>query len=241
LLSVSQHAVPRHFEPAQHSIPAFPQAEHVPPVQSEPAVAQSLPLPTHLLVDGSQQSPAVVHLDPEQHVRPVAPHDEQVPATHVRPLPVHAAPPSAVQQGSPTPPQVAQVPVPVQTRALLPQVLPPQHGSPAPPQVVHVPLSQVSGPASPVGLHADVPAQQGSPPPPQRVHDPFALGQTVTPASPAAQAAPLLTHLAATGSQQPPGHVALAQQMSLEAPHAVQEPETHTEPFPWQSTPLPTQ
>lgn len=224
--------------PAQHWVPVPPQPLQVPPAHTVSNVLQARPLPTQLFVTGSQQSPAVKQLEPAQQASPVAPHAAQVPATHARPPPVHDAPP---QQGSPIPPHAVQVPpLPVHTRPGLVQVPPLQHGSPSPPQVAHEPFAQVRGPASPSGLHAALPAQQGSPLSPQPVHELFE--QTVAaPASPGAHAAAVATHFPEPGSQQPLGHVVLAQQTSPAAPHAVHDPDAQIEAPPLQSKPGVTQ
>jgi len=66
LFSESQQAVPRQVDPAQHRSPGLPQAEHTPPTHDDPIVWQSRPLPTQVSLEGSQQSPAVVHVEPAQ-------------------------------------------------------------------------------------------------------------------------------------------------------------------------------
>jgi hypothetical protein len=192
---VSQHAVPTQVELAQQPMPGAPQREHAPTVHRKPG-EQSVPVAAHVSLTGSQQSLALLHVEPVQHAWVVPPQTVHLPRTQATLLPpVHPVPPSVVQQGSPSPPHVVQLP-----------------------------FTQARGPASPVGLHSEAPAQHGCPLEPQVVHEPFAAGQTVTPASPVAQAPPLLTHVAVTGSQQPPGQLAFAQQSSPAAPHAVHEP-----------------
>jgi hypothetical protein len=132
-----QHPPLSHLLFAQQMLPEAPQPVHVPPVQTWLGLLQAFPLPTHFVLPGSQQSPAVVHMFPAQHGSVVPPQVWQVPPLHTRVPAEHAGP--DVQHGWVAPPQATHEPM-SQTRPLLEQALPEvQHGWPGPPHATQEP------------------------------------------------------------------------------------------------------
>jgi hypothetical protein len=131
-LAAMQQLPPVHWLAAQQPSPDAPHFVHAPFSQTLPAVLQSFPLPTQVLLAGSQHEPLPAHAGPvTQQTALFAPHGVQLPLKQTCPVVEHARllPTQVLSLGSQQ--SVADV-----------HVLPAQHRSLVAPHGEQVPLLQ---------------------------------------------------------------------------------------------------